>query len=95
MNKTERSATLVPAVGAQVERGVRPLAERLRGWLYGETTSTATALICDAAEEVDMLRTALRNANVVLQENKRRINAEPGSPVDKIIRATAKLVAEA
>ncbi len=32
MSEIDRSATLVPAVGAQVERGVRPLPPE-RGWL--------------------------------------------------------------
>jgi len=35
MNKTDRSATLVPAVGAQVERGVGPLAEKMRNACAG------------------------------------------------------------
>lgn len=47
------------AVGAPLERQVRPLADRIRRWLDGEVEQTSSALLREAAAEIDRTRWAL------------------------------------
>lgn len=99
----EEFARRIEAMTLRAERpGIEPVAQVVAlepegpdghgvNWLAGKRPKPGDLLFA-APQDAEELRAALKAANTVLQENKRRINAEPGSPVDKIIRATAKMV---